>query len=722
MSPDSPSVDPDYTGREDRVFQAALLAPNLRFIRQVYGPEAEARLYKAWGITKEEAEDGTRWLTYDKALALNKAMVLVTGDSDVTHKAGLMHAETSEVGALFYVAKLLATPRAVYSRLPGWGKDLSKITAYELLEIHEGEARLEFRMKDGYPDHPLLDAKRRGTLAAIPMSFGLPPAVVVEEACMNRGDPTCIYRVTWQTPGAKYTIGALMMGLGAVAGFVLGLLIEGHPLWWAGAGLLGGLAVAAMRRGVRRLRLAQDKMRIQEGQIGTLEELAKEQRDQASRLEVLREISNLLHRLTGEDDLVLRATELVCKRLDFARVLYWKVEGERLVPASGAGLSNGIAGGMDKLWLPLNPELDGRPVDLPLFGLVLQTMKGRRVADVAAFRAKLTPRGQAMLDQLAPGPFVVVPVRSEGEGVGVLAAERVGGGTVSDADQSMLQQVANQLGLAMDNARMLDRLREQKKQLENELMLTEKFSHYLPHNVVQRLRDNPAERLVIDGKTIRATVLFSDIKGFTPWAEGRKSEEVVSHLNNYFREMDDIIARTGGILDKRMGDGLMVVFLHPPGGNTELCEEGREDPDAPRHPAERALEAAIAMQREARRQAALGSDSGFPGLPIRIGVAHGWLNAGNIGSIHRIEYTVIGDTVNVASRLEQLCEPGDVVTTRLTLHNAGASRFPATPMGLQKLKGRKEPVQASRLLTQEEIDAMEDTGASPLSPGGEGAP
>jgi class 3 adenylate cyclase len=707
MSPQSTIPDPDYTGREDRVFQAALLAPNLRFIRQVYGPEAEERLYQAWGVTREEAEDGTRWLSYDKALALNKAMVRVTGDPDVTYKAGLMHAETSEVGALFYIAKLLATPRAVYSRLPGWGKDLSKITAYELLEIREGEALLEFRMKDGYPDHPLLDAKRRGTLAAIPMSFGLPPAVVVEEACMNRGDPTCIYRVTWQTPGSKYTVGIALMVLGAVAGFLLGLTIHGHPMWWAAAGLLGGLLVGALRRGVRRLRLAQDKMRLQEGQIGTLEELAKEQREQASRLEVLREISNLLHRLTGEGELVLTATDLICRRLDFARVLYWRADGDRLVPAGGAGLSEGVSGGMQDLWLPLNPELDGRPADLPLFGLVLQSMQGRRVADVASFRAKLSPRGQAMLDRLAPGPFVVVPVRSEGVGVGVLAAEREGGGTVSDADQSMLQQVANQLGLAMDNARMLDRLREQKQQLENELMLTEKFSHYLPPNVVQRLRDNPAERLEIGGKTIRASVLFSDIKGFTHWAEGRDSEEVVSHLNRYFREMDAIIARTGGILDKRMGDGLMVVYLHPPGSSTELCEDGLDDPDAPRHPAERALEAALAMQREARRQASLGPDGGFPGLPIRVGVAHGWLNAGNIGSIHRIEYTVIGDTVNVASRLEQLCEPGEVVTTRLTLHNAGASRFPATPLGPQKLKGRKEPVQAMRLLRDDEIEALD---------------
>ncbi len=715
MPTSAPLPDPDYTGREDRVFQASLLAPNLRFIRKVYGPEIEERLYEAWGFTREEAADGTRWVTYDEALALNKAMVKVTGDPDVTYQAGLMHAETSEVGALFYVAKLLATPRAVYSRLPGWGKDLSKITAYELLSISEGECKLEFRMKDGYPDHPLLDAKRRGTLAAIPMSFGLPPAEVVEDACMNRGDPTCVYTVRWQTPGSKYTVGIAMMAVGAIAGFLLGLLIHGHPFWWAAAGLLGGLAVAALRRGVRRLRLAQDKMRIQEGQIGALEDLAQEQRDQASRLEVLREISNLLHRINDEQALVATATDLVCKRLDFARVLYWRADGDRLVPAGGAGLDQNLAGGIGDLWLPIDPELDGRPADLPLFGLVLQKMEGRRVPDVPAFRASLTPRGQAMLDALSPGPFVVVPVRSEGEGAGVLAAERAGGGIVTDADQSMLQQVANQLGLAMDNARHVQDLNRQKQELEAALLLSQKYSHYLPAPVVERLREDPTHALELGGKPIRATVLFSDIKGFTQWAKERDPETVVARLNRYFAAMDEVIAATGGILDKRMGDGLMVVFLHPEGITTDFFDllgdddEADTDPDigpAPRHPAERALDCALRMQAEATRLATSDEERGYPGLSIRIGVAHGDLVAGNIGSQHRLEYTVIGDVVNVASRLEAMCDPGGILTTRLTLHHASPSHYPATPLGEQELEKREGTVEVMRLLTEVEREDL----------------
>ncbi len=715
MSPESTIPDPDYTGREDRVFQAVLLAPNLRFIRKVYGPEVEEEIYRVWGVNREEAADGSRWITYDTALALSKAMVEVTGDKEITYKAGLMHSETTELGPVFYIAKLLAAPRAVYARIPGFGKDLSKITSYKLLDIGDNHARLEFTLQDGYPDHPLLDAKRRGTLAAISMSFGLPPAEVTEETCMNRGDPSCIYMVRWESPGSKYKIGGALMVLGAVLGVGMSWLIHGSAAWWGLAGALLGLIYLAMHRALRRQRMAQDRMRTQEGEIGALEELARNQSDQASRLEVLRQISDLLHKSTDETALILTATELVSKQLAFARVLYWKVEGDRLVAASGAGVDDSLLSGMGALWLPLNPDTDGRDPDLPLFGRVLQTMKGRRIPDVAAFREQLTTRGKAMLDRIAPGPFVVVPVRSQGEGVGLLAAERrEGGTTVTDADQSMLQQVANQVGMAMDNVRYLQGLQRQKKELEAALLLAQKYAHYLPTPVVDQLREDPSLALELGGKPIRATVLFSDIKGFTQWAKDRDPKTVVARLNRYFAAMDEVIAETGGILDKRMGDGLMVVFLHPEGITTDFFDLIVDDDDdgatgdPPQHPAERALDCAQSMQREVTRLAASDEEHGFPGLSIRIGVAHGDLVAGNLGSRHRLEYTVIGDVVNVASRLEQLCTPGSVFTTRLTLHHAGATRYPATPLGARVLKGREGRVEVLKLLNDEEISAMSE--------------
>ncbi len=688
MTSTTPAPDPDYTGREDRVFSAGLLAPNLRFIRKFFGADVEERLYEVWGVSREEAADTERWITYDTALALNKAIVQVTGDPEVLYKAGLLHAETAEVGVVFYLAKLLASPKAVYARIPSMGRSLSRITHFELLELKDGEAVFEFHVSEGYPDHPLFDQKRRGTLAAIPLSFDLPAATITEEACMNRGDPTCIYRVRWQTPGSKLTLGLVAMAGGAALGAALALPLDDSPILGAVVGLVLGTGITLARYGFHRLRLALDRIRTQEGEIEALEHMAGSRSEQAARLEVLREISDLLHSAKDEDQLITTATELVARRLDFERVLFWKAIGDKLVAVSGTGMSQQVAAGMGQLWLPRYPDLDGRAPDLPLFGLVLETLRGRRINDVAAFRTGLSERGRQLLDRLSPGPFIVVPVQSEGEGVGLLAAERSRQGSqVNDADQSLLQQVANQLGLALDNVRMLEDLRHQRRDLQNALLLNQKYSVYLPSPVVDKLRQEPEAALELGGKTIRATVLFSDIKGFTQWSRKREPAAVVDGLNRYFAAMDDIIADTGGILDKRMGDGLMVVFLHTGGDGEPVAQ----------HPAARALHCAQRMQRAVDLLAAAAEPEGFPGLQVRIGVAHGDLVAGNLGSRHRIEYTVIGDVVNVASRLEQLCPPGGVATTGDTLRRAEPATFSAHSLGKRELPGREGAVEVMQL-------------------------
>jgi class 3 adenylate cyclase len=260
----------------------------------------------------------------------------------------------------------------------------------------------------------------------------------------------------------------------------------------------------------------------------------------------------------------------------------------------------------------------------------------------------------------------------------------------------MLQQVANQIGLALDNVRMLEALKREKQKAEAALLLNQKYSLYLPAPVVERLREDPEHADSLGGIPIRATVLFSDIKGFTQWAKDRDPQAVVAGLNRYFGAMDEVIASTGGIVDKRMGDGLMVVFLHPEGVDTGFFEQdlasGGADQPPPRHPAARALDCALRMQQAVAALAAGDAATGFPGLSVRIGVAHGSLVAGNLGSRHRIEYTVVGDVVNVASRLEQLCPPGEVLTTAATLQCAAGEPLCAEPFGERELDGREGAV------------------------------
>lgn len=168
------------------------------------------------------------------------------------------------------------------------------------------------------------------------------------------------------------------------------------------------------------------------------------------------------------------------------------------------------------------------------------------------------------------------------------------------------------------------------------------LDRYVSRNVVKEVLDNRDDFLTSLGGTRKPmTVLFSDVRGFTTFSEEADAVAVVTQLNEYFAVMVDVVFRHGGTLDKFMGDGLMAVW-----GN--VVSEG-VDVDA-----HKAVRAAIEMQEQIAILNQSWAGRGFPPFAIGIGLHHGEAIFGNIGSDQKMEPTVIGDAVNLASRVEGL--------------------------------------------------------------------
>ncbi len=165
--------------------------------------------------------------------------------------------------------------------------------------------------------------------------------------------------------------------------------------------------------------------------------------------------------------------------------------------------------------------------------------------------------------------------------------------------------------------------------------LGEAFRGYIPRPMADAILRGDAPRIA--GERKRITVLFSDIRGFTSMSDGLRPEDVVARLGEYFERMVEIAMRHQGLVDKFLGDGMMVIFGAP-----------TDDP----YQAEHAVIAAIEMQEEAERISQKWSTEGKGGLRIGIGINSGSAIVGNIGSSQRFDYTAIGSTVNVAERLE----------------------------------------------------------------------
>ncbi|HEY8378770.1 MAG TPA: adenylate/guanylate cyclase domain-containing protein [Nannocystis sp.] len=177
-----------------------------------------------------------------------------------------------------------------------------------------------------------------------------------------------------------------------------------------------------------------------------------------------------------------------------------------------------------------------------------------------------------------------------------------------------------------------------------------KLASYLPAHVVEAIRINPEEELRLGGRLTEGAVLFADVKDFTGRCSELGPDDVVRQLNLFFEHIDAVILDHGGIIDKRIGDGIMVVFIDPRGLRPVAAL------------AAAAVRCGLAMLAELPRCNAALIESGGRPLELRIGVAAGPLVHGNMGSRARLEHTVIGRTVNLAARLEAAATPGRLLT------------------------------------------------------------
>jgi len=207
------------------------------------------------------------------------------------------------------------------------------------------------------------------------------------------------------------------------------------------------------------------------------------------------------------------------------------------------------------------------------------------------------------------------------------------------------------------------------------------FSRYVSPEVAAEIWERRGE-IVLGGQEKTATVLFSDIRSFTALTAGKPSAEVLGWLNDYFTAMAEVIQEQGGFLNKFIGDGIMALYGVP------LSNGAQDDACRAVETALRMIARVEALNREHE------DDPRYPRLRIGVGVHTGPLTAGNVGSRDRMEYSVIGETVNLASRLESLCK--DFKTGIVLSPETFAlvqERFATRPLGETAVRGFEGKIQ-----------------------------
>jgi adenylate cyclase len=264
---------------------------------------------------------------------------------------------------------------------------------------------------------------------------------------------------------------------------------------------------------------------------------------------------------------------------------------------------------------------------------------------------------------------ICAPLITETNVHGVLYADRLDPFSAFNPDHlELISAVAAQTAITVETVKAHTRLAREEVARAN-------YSRFMPEYVVKQLLDNPSS-FRLGGVNQKITVLFADIRGFTSISERENPEKVVGLLNKFFSAMTEIIFANGGTLDKYIGDGLMALF----GAPTATEEDALNS-----------VKAAVTMQKKIAQLNPELRAEGLPEISMGIGLHTGVATIGYIGSDKRSEYTAIGDTVNLAARLQSNAGGGQILMSDATAEACG-NRIPFTQREPLTVKNRTQPV------------------------------
>jgi adenylate cyclase len=308
--------------------------------------------------------------------------------------------------------------------------------------------------------------------------------------------------------------------------------------------------------------------------------------------------------------------------------------------------------------IPPNPTLSRQ--------VVRQVMRER----VALLAADATTAGLGVTDSILRfkiRSFMCAPLWNRDEVVGVLYVDSPLSAQFTASDLDAFTALTNAAAVAIEQARLSGQLLEETRRRE-------RLQRYHSPAVVSRILHTPESDGGLDAQERDVSVMFCDLVGFTTLCEHIPPAHAAALLNTFLTRMTDVVFEHEGTLDKFLGDALLAVFGAPF--------------EQPEHP-HRAVEAALAMR---KALAALNAVQDGPKLEMRVAINSGIALTGDIGSPRRREFTVLGDVVNTAARIESLAGPGEIVISGATAARLG-SGFSLRSLGERQLRGRTSQIE-----------------------------
>jgi len=429
------------------------------------------------------------------------------------------------------------------------------------------------------------------------------------------------------------------------------------------------IAVEVFRKGVRDYVI---KPFTAEEMLATIERALKEvqlQREKEALTSRLMQSNRQLQRRLRELDILYRIGKSVTSLMERDKLL------ERIIDAAL------YVTGAEEAAILLTNEENGR---LKEYARRRRT-EGKEQQVSRRTESQLAADAVRKGDATATGAMLYAPLKVGARAIGALGvSNKITARFFSDYDRQLLKALADYAAIAVENARLLQQVEQAKEREKKQIRGV--FERYVAPSVVEKLMAQP-EAIKLGGTRQTVTILFADIRGFSDFSARATPEVLVDVLNQHIAVAAEAILAEGGTLDKFLGDGVMAYF------------------NAPLKQADHALRAVRAAWRICQ-----AVEESHPTLPQRsqlqfgVGVSTGEVVVGNIGAPQSMNFTVIGDAVNVSRQLQEHADEGQILISQ-QVYGLVHDYVEARPVGMMSIKGHPQPEPAFEVVSAQGNEA-----------------
>lgn len=629
------AIDPKWTSQH---LHASVFLPYLLVSEKLIGKDKTQNILIKFNFSRDYFQSQGNWISirfFNEFIERYKEFASV---SELQVKAGYQTFSSEVLGVNHFLLKHFLTPQEAFKAMATYLPKFNTTRTYEVLESSSTSCKVRIGIKDRnlMPKDPSAALNWTAVLDGHVLAITGKPGIVEQSKSIFNGDEFCEYTIRWSNPTINtrtFIAFLLILGLGLstfkwLSTFLTLTIIS----------ILFALATSISLT----LYLTILSRRRLYSYTGVVESLSQFQKDADNRYRELqiskslieksyqegRILADLSRDIQRSEDLNLilnNSLESLCTKFEFQRAFIMTVDESNNFLRTVAMF--GAADVSEKLWA-FKVNISKKRVNPMVLSSVYHSGQSILISNIEDHKFHLNESSRQLLENLQTSGFAIVPIPSNQKNWGVLVADK---GKTNDEiarrDLVTLQRLAQSIGMALDK----------KAKLESEIQVRRAFQKYVPSVVVDSTLGKKEPTL--GGQTRIAVCLFMDIRNFTALSQQLPAEILCEIINEIFNLLQKNIKVSNGVIDKFLGDGALVTWGAIPGSD---C------------PSERILDNTFNFLNDVAKFNEVIKQRGLAALEVGIGIHKGSVIAGNIGSQERMEFTVIGNTVNIASRLEQL--------------------------------------------------------------------